>query len=99
MLRLNEIKLPLDHSDEELTRLVLTTLSIQAEKLLNVHVFKRSYDARKKSNILLIYQLDVELSATDEEQVLDAFEGNSSVRGIFRGHTLFTSNLCSLTIA
>ena len=71
MLRLNEIKLPLNHEAEALTVAVIERLGVKATEVLNVSVFKRSYDARKKTNILLIYQLDVELSAGVEEQVLN----------------------------
>ncbi|MDE0949674.1 MAG: NAD(P)/FAD-dependent oxidoreductase [Halioglobus sp.] len=71
MLRLNEIKLPLNHEAEALTGAVLERLGIKVTELLSVSVFKRSYDARKKTNILLIYQVDVELSAGVEEQVLN----------------------------
>lgn len=80
MLRLNEIKLPLDHTDDELTKAVLHKLMIEPEQLLDLSVFKRSYDARKKSNILLIYQLDVELTDSAEKTVLENFAGKSFVR-------------------
>ena len=80
MLRLNEIKLPLDHTDDELTKAVIQKLMIQPEQLLDLSVFKRSYDARKKSNIKLIYQLDVELTDSAEKTVLEFFAGKSFVR-------------------
>lgn len=80
MLRLNEIKLPLDHTDDELTKEVIQKLMIQPEQLLDLSVFKRSYDARKKSNIKLIYQLDVELTDSAEKTVLEFFAGKSFVR-------------------
>ena len=72
MLRLSEIKLSLDHTDAELTEAVLKAINVNAEDLLSVKLFKRSYDARKKSQILLIYQLDVELTASAEQSVLAA---------------------------
>ncbi|MFK0570390.1 NAD(P)/FAD-dependent oxidoreductase [Endozoicomonas sp.] len=80
MLRLNEIKLPLDHTDDELTKAVIQKLMIQPEELLDLSTFKRSYDARKKSNIMLIYQLDVELTDSAEKTVLENFAGKSFVR-------------------
>jgi uncharacterized FAD-dependent dehydrogenase len=80
MLRLNEIKLPLDHAHDELTKAVIHKLLIQPEQLLDLSVFKRSYDARKKSNIMLIYQLDVELTDSAEKTVLENFAGKSFVR-------------------
>ena len=80
MLRLNEIKLPLDHSDEDLNKAIIRKLAINADQLISTVVFKRSYDARKKNNILLIYQLDVELTAEAQAVVLDKFAGQSFVR-------------------
>ena len=72
MLRLNEVKLPLDHSEEELHATVIERLDIGAEDLLRCEVFRRSIDARKRSAIQLIYTLDVEV--TDEASVLNKAE-------------------------
>ncbi|MFH1812972.1 MAG: NAD(P)/FAD-dependent oxidoreductase [Pseudomonadota bacterium] len=73
MLRLTEVKLPLDHPDEALRSAVLERLRIAPGELLSCTVFKRSYDARKRSNIFLIYSLDVELA--DEAAVLARLKG------------------------
>ena len=62
MLRLTEIKLPLDHPEGALREAVLQRLGIADAELLGVHVHKRSYDARKRSAIVLIYSVDVELA-------------------------------------
>jgi uncharacterized FAD-dependent dehydrogenase len=80
MLRLNEIKLPLDHSQDQLRSAIITKLKIGEHDLLNYVIFKRSYDARKRNNIFLIYQLDVELTASAEHNVLAGKTGVSSVR-------------------
>jgi hypothetical protein len=81
MLRLNELKLALRHSDADLTLAITKRLEINAHDLLNVSIFKRSYDARKKTNIFLIYQIDVELTKTLEADVLQKNIGNeNSVR-------------------
>jgi uncharacterized FAD-dependent dehydrogenase len=61
MLRLNEVKLPLNHADDALPAAILARLDIAADALLGFTVFKRSYDARKKTAIVLIYSLDVEV--------------------------------------
>jgi uncharacterized FAD-dependent dehydrogenase len=70
MLRLNEIKLPLNHTEAELPQAILARLEIPAVDLLDFSIFKRSYDARKKSQILLIYQLDVSLPEAVEATLL-----------------------------
>ncbi|MCZ2720198.1 NAD(P)/FAD-dependent oxidoreductase [Marinomonas sp. 15G1-11] len=71
MLRLNDIKLPLEHTDEDLSAAIMATLGIEANELNAFTLFKRSYDARKKGNIVLLYQLDVELNADVEKRILE----------------------------
>jgi uncharacterized FAD-dependent dehydrogenase len=68
MLRLNEIKLPLNHEEPELAKAILARLKISPEQMLGFTVYKRSYDARKKANISLIYSVDVE--TTDDAGIL-----------------------------
>jgi hypothetical protein len=80
MLRLNEIKLPLDHDAAALTAAIVERLGIDEADLLGFSVFKRSYDARKKANILLIYQLDVELCAEREQWVLEQLQQDTRVK-------------------
>ena len=75
MLRLNEVKLPLDHSEEELHAAVADRLSIKVEELLHCKVFRRAVDARKRSAIQLTYTLDIEVK--DETAVLN---GNEKLR-------------------
>ena len=78
MIRLTEIKLPLDHDDAALPNAIITKLGIEESALHNFNVFKRGYDARKKSNILLIYTLDIEVDG--EELLLKAFQKDPHVK-------------------
>ncbi|PCI27610.1 MAG: hypothetical protein COB67_08185 [SAR324 cluster bacterium] len=80
MLRLNEIILPLNHTDDDLPAAIAKKLNITPDKLLSFSIYKRSYDARKKSNILLIYQLEVELSEKNETEILNKFRNQPSVK-------------------
>jgi len=80
MLRLSDLQLPLDHTDEELQAAILHKLDITTDELMSSSLFKRSYDARKKNKILLIYQLDVVLTAAAEARVLEQFASQSFVR-------------------
>ena len=68
MLRLTDLHLPLDHAEPALRLAVLERLAIPDQQLKAIHIFRRAYDARKKSAIQLVYTLDVEVD--DEAQVL-----------------------------
>ncbi len=71
MLRLTEIKLPLNHADGELRAAILKKLEIQDADLLSLTLFRRGVDARKASAIFLIYSVDVALR--DEANVAARF--------------------------
>jgi uncharacterized FAD-dependent dehydrogenase len=60
MLRLTDLKLPLDHPADALAAAILRRLGIEAAALTGYTVAKRSYDARKRGAIMLIYALDIE---------------------------------------
>ncbi len=60
-MRLTELKLPLDHTDADLTAAILKRLGIAADELVGYTVFRRGHDARKPSAILLTYTLDIEV--------------------------------------
>ena len=68
MLRLTDITLPLDHPEPALREAVLARLQADPSELCNMTVFRRGYDARKKSAIQLVYTVDVEL--LDEPRAL-----------------------------
>ncbi|UJF19495.1 NAD(P)/FAD-dependent oxidoreductase [Vibrio sp. SS-MA-C1-2] len=78
MIRLTEIKLPLDHQEDALLTAITNKLGINAEQVLSFNMFKRGYDARKKSKILLIYTLDVVVE--NEDQLLEQFVGDQHVK-------------------
>jgi uncharacterized FAD-dependent dehydrogenase len=76
-LRINDIKLPLDHGDAELRQAVLRVLGIEDADLLDVQLTRRAYDARKKTAIVLIYSVDTQV--TDEAAVLARFPASKTV--------------------
>ena len=51
MLRLTELKLPLDHPPDALRDAVLTRLAIPSDDLLTLTIARRGYDARRRSAI------------------------------------------------
>ena len=81
MIRLTEIKLPLNHAPEDLTTAITTKLQISAEQMASFVMFKRGYDARNKRNIQLIYTLDITLTDSDlTNDLLVQFESDNHVK-------------------
>jgi len=78
MIRINELKLPLNHSDADLPAAICARLNINAEQLQSFSVFKRGFDARKKSDIQLIYTLDVQTDQND--RLLAALSKDTQIR-------------------
>ena len=73
MLRLNELKLPLNHSDADLHAAICRRLKLQPAELLQHRVVKRSIDARRKSSIQLSYGLELSLEPALEQALLQRF--------------------------
>jgi uncharacterized FAD-dependent dehydrogenase len=78
MLRLTELKLSLDHPASALKDAVLLMLGIPPDDLLNLHVTRRGYDARRRSAIRLVYAVDVTLR--NESEILTRFQADPRVR-------------------
>lgn len=72
MIRITELQLPLDHPPEALRTAIIKRLKIESRELEDFTVFKRSYDARKKSTtITFVYIIDVRIK--NEDAVLQKF--------------------------
>ncbi len=74
MLRLSEIRLPLDHARSALPAAVADRLALSTADIQQLSVFRRSHDARKASAPMFIYSVDVEVP--DEAGVLRRFAGD-----------------------
>jgi uncharacterized FAD-dependent dehydrogenase len=82
MIRLTELRLPLDHDASALRPAVLARLGIADAALQSMHVIKRGVDARKKAAIVLIYTVDCELDRAlcDETRLLTRRAGDVHLR-------------------
>ena len=78
MLRLTELRLPLDHAEGALRQAILSRLGVRDADLAAFTVFKRAYDARKKTAIQLIYTVDCEVAG--EAAVLGRLGADPHVR-------------------
>ena len=82
MLRLSELKLPLDHSEADLQQAILKRLRLPAEVLRGHRLVKRSVDARRAGGIRLVYSLDLDLDldAAARRRLLRRFTGDPHLR-------------------
>ncbi|MCP1288933.1 NAD(P)/FAD-dependent oxidoreductase [Chromobacterium sp. S0633] len=76
MLRITELKLPLEHAPEELNAAIAAYLGVPEQDIRQVVVFKRSYDARKgMMNLAYIVDIDV----ANEARLLARFKADKHV--------------------
>jgi uncharacterized FAD-dependent dehydrogenase len=78
MIRLTDLKLPLGHAPEALPAAVAARLGVAPSDIRSLAVARRANDARKKSAILMVYSVDVQVA--DEAAVLAAFAGDPHVK-------------------
>jgi hypothetical protein len=79
VIRITELSLPLDHPEDALRKAIARRLGVADADLLDFTVFKRSYDARKKSSAIdFVYIVDVQVR--DEAAVLGRLARDSHVR-------------------
>lgn len=68
MIRINQIKLPLNYTEEMLYNKICRMLKTDKSAILSVEIIKKSIDARKKPDIF--YSISVEITAKKEEQLV-----------------------------
>jgi len=74
VLRLSELKLPLDHTPEDLAPAICKRLKLDPAVLRQFRIVKQSIDARRRQNIQVAYSLDLELPEELERKLLRRFE-------------------------
>ena len=81
MLRITELRLPLNHAEPALRAAVLARLGLRDADLQALSVFRRAWDARKKAAVMLIYTVDLTLAdGVDEAALLARFDGDPHLR-------------------
>jgi uncharacterized FAD-dependent dehydrogenase len=74
MLRLTELKLPLDHAEGAIEAALLARTGLRKDQLRSLQVARRAWDARRRSAIELVYTLDFEVA--DEAALLRRAAGD-----------------------
>lgn len=65
MIRINNIKLPLDYTDYDLQKAVSKELRINKNAIDNISLYKRSVDARHKNDVHFIASVDVQVNQNE----------------------------------
>ena len=90
MLRITELRLPLNHPESARRPAITERLGVSDAALNSFTVFKRSFDARKKSAVVLIYTIDCELD--DEAATFERLAGQPHIRPTPDTAYLFVGN-------
>ena len=69
MIRVSELKLPIEGNQKALEKKLAKALRVPVEDIKAYRIFKRSLDARKKDNIHYAYVVDVEVK--NEKKILE----------------------------
>ena len=84
MLRLCDLKLPLDHASDALEAAILARLGIEACDLISFAIARRGHDARKRGAISLVYTIDAAVRDEDALLARHAGEGRQGSGGLVR---------------
>lgn len=69
MIRVNEIKIPLDGDKNDILKSAARALRISPDKIKDFSVVKKSLDSRKKDDLFFVYSADVAVDG-DEDKIL-----------------------------
>ena len=77
MLRITELKLPLDHEQSLIKTAIIERLGITEQDFIAYTMFRLGHDARKRNAIELVYTLDVKIK--NESAVLENHKNNPHI--------------------
>ncbi|QDH17245.1 NAD(P)/FAD-dependent oxidoreductase [Swingsia samuiensis] len=80
MIRITELRLPIEHTQEDLERAILARLGLEEKQLKEFQIARRGYDARKRGQIVLVYNVDCLLSDEMQARVLEQYKDDQHVR-------------------
>ena len=80
MIKINQIKLPVTHSDEALKKKIIKMLKLNAKTGFTYRILRKSLDARKKPELFYTYSVAVEIEDTkNSEEAIVKRAASSSV--------------------
>ena len=73
MIRVSQLKLPVEHSEEQFYQKIEKSLKIKRDQIKKLQIVKKSIDARKKPEVSIVYSVDVWV---DKEEKILKHSGN-----------------------
>ena len=80
MIRVNQVKLPVSHSEADLRKKTAKMMGVSAEQIQSVELVRQSLDARKKPDLYYLYALDVAVAGKEAAIVKRARSVNVQIR-------------------
>ena len=68
MIRVSQLKLPVEHNEEQFCQKIEKSLKIKKDQIKKLQIVKKSIDARKKPDVSIVYSVDVWVD--NEEKIL-----------------------------
>ena len=84
MIRINQIKLPLEAGDTELRAAAAKILRCPARKILTLEVARRAVDSRKKNDVCFVYNVNVTVDGDEDSLIAKAKDGKAEKYTPFR---------------
>ncbi|TCT17067.1 hypothetical protein EDC18_101363 [Natranaerovirga pectinivora] len=75
MIRIQQLRFELNHNDNNIKNKILKELRITEDALKEYRIIKKSIDARKKNNIIIVYTIDIKVQ--DEKSVMKKINNNN----------------------
>ena len=81
MIRINNVKMPVKHSENDLKEVVCKLYKIDEKEIKSFEIAGQAIDARKKDNVVFVYAVDIEFYF-DENEEKKKFENVKNVKKI-----------------
>lgn len=95
MIRINQIKLPIEHNKAQLEQKIHKILKLQPGQLKSYQIVKKSIDARKKPKLEYVYSINA--TTNDDARVLKKVDNNNVMLTKTKKYILPTLNLTADT--
>ncbi len=57
MLKIDQIKVPVNHNEQDIIKKIAQSIGVSQKEISNLHIIKRSIDARKKPELYYVYSI------------------------------------------